>query len=327
MISLSGATIWSLLERSKQHYYSLYYWLLVGLRYYLAFTFIHYGLIKVIKPQFSSPDLIRLLSTYGNSSPMGLAWTFLGFSSGYNFFMGILELLAALLFFRKTTTLGALICLAVSANVMAINYFFDVPVKILSTALFVMSLFLLTPNLTQLYKFFITKEAVRLNEIERPLLTRKWANRAMVLSKYVIIILPIAYSLFSINKQRKYYGDSAPKLPLYGVYEVETFESERPLTNWKQLVIQRQDYSAIRLTGEQLEFCDMKVDTTRHEISIAFKDEPGTFHCFQYTLRDPEHLNLKGVYFDQSLKVKLVKQHFQLIERPFNWVSEEPYNR
>ncbi|WP_207420739.1 hypothetical protein [Desertivirga brevis] len=327
IISILGATFWSWLDRKKKQYFNLHYWLLAIVRYYLALTFIHYGLVKVIKLQFSSPDLTRLLTPYGDSSPMGLAWTFFGFSDGYNIFIGICELFAALLFFRRTATLGALICIAVSANIMAINYFFDVPVKILSTMLFVMSLFLLVPNFKQLFKFFLSNEAVQLKEIERPLLSKKWVNTSIAIFKYLIIIAPITFLIFSNINQRKHYGDGAPKLPLYGVYKVESFESERPVTKWEELAIQRSEHSIIRMLGEKLEFCNMTVDTSKHELTIAFKDDPVTFHRFKYTLRDPDNLDLHGIYFDQSLKVKLVKQHFQLVERSFNWVSEEPYNR
>ena len=66
---------------------------------------------------------------------MGLAWTFLGFSKGYNLFMGVAELMAGLLLFRRTVAIGAIITLMTTANVMAVNYFYDVPVKIVSTAL------------------------------------------------------------------------------------------------------------------------------------------------------------------------------------------------
>jgi hypothetical protein len=39
----------------------------------------------------------RLLKPYGESSPMGLLWTFMGYSTGYNLFTGGAEALGGLL--------------------------------------------------------------------------------------------------------------------------------------------------------------------------------------------------------------------------------------
>ncbi|MGY0037489.1 hypothetical protein [Pedobacter sp. NJ-S-72] len=103
---------------------------------------IKYGMAKIIKLQFPFPSNYRMIQAYGDSSPMGLAWTFLGFSKGYNLFMGIAEVMGILLLFRRTLTIGAIIALMTTANVMAINYFYDVPVKILSTALVLMCIFI-----------------------------------------------------------------------------------------------------------------------------------------------------------------------------------------
>ena len=116
-ISFVAALAWSILDKRTRNYDKLLYWLRVVVRYYVAVTMFSYGFVKVFKLQFPffSPD--RLLEPYGNSSPMGLAWNFLGFSRGYNYVMGLAELLSgSLLLFRRTTTLGALVTLAVAGT-------------------------------------------------------------------------------------------------------------------------------------------------------------------------------------------------------------------
>ena len=143
VIAFVGAIIWTLIDRNRSHYKTLYYWLTTGVRYYIALMLISYGMYKVIQLQFPYPGFYRLTQAYGDSSPMGLAWTFLGFSKGYNMFMGLAEVAAALLLFRRTVTVGAIITLMTTANVMAVNYFYDVPVKIVSTHLVLLTLFLL----------------------------------------------------------------------------------------------------------------------------------------------------------------------------------------
>ncbi len=68
---------------------------------------INYGAVKVIKAQFPNPTLDRLLQPFGDASPMGLLWTFMGASESYNIFTGAGELIGGLLLTtRRTTLLG-----------------------------------------------------------------------------------------------------------------------------------------------------------------------------------------------------------------------------
>ena len=104
-----GTIIWTLLDRKKTNYNTLYYWIRVLVRYYLFYTMISYGLFKVIKLQFPFPSLSRLVQPYGESSPMGLAWSYMGYSNSYNYFTGFAELLAGvLLLFRRTKLIKVL---------------------------------------------------------------------------------------------------------------------------------------------------------------------------------------------------------------------------
>jgi hypothetical protein len=87
----------------------LYDLTIICCRYYLAFFMLMYGFIKIFDSQFPPPSLYTLEKTYGNSSPMGLLWTFMGSSWPYSAFGGAAEVLGGyLLFFRKTKALGLL---------------------------------------------------------------------------------------------------------------------------------------------------------------------------------------------------------------------------
>lgn len=83
LTAFGGCLIWSLIDRKRLQYDQLFYILTVLIRFYVGLMLIQYGLGKVVKIQFPFPDLNRLTSTYGESTPMGLAWTFMGFSKGY----------------------------------------------------------------------------------------------------------------------------------------------------------------------------------------------------------------------------------------------------
>jgi len=60
---------------------------------------------------------------------MRLAWTFLGHSKGYNIFMGLSEFVGGvLLFHRKAKLMDSLILIPIITNIVAINFFYDIPV-------------------------------------------------------------------------------------------------------------------------------------------------------------------------------------------------------
>ncbi len=86
---------------------------------------------------------------------MGVLWTSVGASPAYEIFTGGAELFAGfLLIFPRTATLGALIAMADMMQVFVLNMTYDVPVKLLSFHLIVMSLLFLAPNILQLFNFF-----------------------------------------------------------------------------------------------------------------------------------------------------------------------------
>ena len=58
--------------------------------------FFGYGFAKVVPLQFAQPSSIRLGQQLGDMSPMGLLWTFMGFSPSFQIFTGAVEVLAGL---------------------------------------------------------------------------------------------------------------------------------------------------------------------------------------------------------------------------------------
>jgi len=236
LLAALGGLIWSILDRKRKNYSKLYYWLIVLVRFYLAFTLMRYGSVKVVQLQFPQPSLLRLLQPLGEMSPMGLAWTFLGFSKGYNIFMGVIEVLSVLLLFKRTMIIGAFLSLAASVHVMAVNYFFDVPVKILSTALVVMGLFILAPYIATILRFFLTYQPQQLSPLQIPVFKRRWQLIAFRSFKYLFIIWTIGLMVSHAFFQQYSFGALAPKSPLYGIYNVEEY-----ILNGKDVLPQHAD--------------------------------------------------------------------------------------
>ncbi len=149
VVAAIATAVWSILDRKRTEYRRLHAWLRVLVRYALAFTLFSYGFAKVFPLQFQPPGLNRLMEPFHDFSPMGVLWTFMGASMAYTIFAGASEVLGgALLLFRRTTLLGALVSAAVMLNVVMLNYCYDVPVKLYSTHLLLMAVFLTAPDLS-----------------------------------------------------------------------------------------------------------------------------------------------------------------------------------
>ena len=325
--------IWSLVDRKSKNYQRLYYWLTVCVRFYVGLMLINYGLVKVVQLQFPPPAFGRLLTTYGESSPMGLAWTFLGFSKGYNLFMGVAELMAGLLLFRRTVAIGAIITLMTTANVMAVNYFYDVPVKIVSTALVLMCLFLLLPNFKRLFNLFFMGEGTTLIAINPPIINKRWKRNTKYTLKYLLIALLVLGGIFNVYTSYSKYGAGKPKSPLYGAYKVDKFirgnkivlAGDSTYSPWQILILQGIDNGAIK-DANGLEYAEITTDTVSKKISFVFANDPDGKQELNYE-KNGERLILKGKFYGTDVNISLTKMKFQLIDRKLNWINETPYNR
>ena len=71
---------WNLFDKKRKSYNTLLYWFLVFLRVVIVASMLLYGFVKIFKLQFPSASLTHLLDPLGDFSPMGLAWTYMGYS-------------------------------------------------------------------------------------------------------------------------------------------------------------------------------------------------------------------------------------------------------
>jgi hypothetical protein len=151
---------------------------------------------------------------------MGLAWTYRLFSR-LQYTIGSVEILSGLLLFRKTVVAGALITVATSINIMAVNYFYDVPVKMVSTALLLFSIFLLLPYLKALCEIFISGKPVQLLPIQQPLFNKSWKRKSLFIIKLAVLLLFIVQQGMGILSTKKMIAEYLTKSPLYGIYRIE----------------------------------------------------------------------------------------------------------
>ena len=198
VLAISAALIWTVADCWRRTNYRIMKDLLRSyLRYVLAFWMLSYGLAKVglYGNQFSPISEFQFNKYWGDSSPMNVVWSFMGASQAYTVFAGMGEVIGGLLLvWRRTATLGALVVLGVMTNVMMLNYCYDVPVKLFSTHLVCMAVYILLYDAGRLANLLFLNGTVEPASLRPPYTNNItiWIQRALKLAILVIAVaLPI----------------------------------------------------------------------------------------------------------------------------------------
>jgi hypothetical protein len=348
VLAAAAALVWSLLDRRRPNYARLYAWLRAYVRFDLAITMFIYGIDKVIQLQFPSPSPNRLLETFGESSPMGLLWTFMGASTLYTFFGGASEVLGGLLLtLRRTTLLGAIVCIGVITNIVMLNFSYDVPVKIFSTHLLGMAVFLAAHDARRLADLFLLNRPVP-PAADVPLFRRRWSHQGTLVLRTLLVVAFLGSSFYEALEANKKYGEGAPKPPLYGVWEVDEMVSDGhavpPLltdpARLRRVVFAYPGYVA---------FEPMVAPKSRYESlytaaidpkakTLTLSRDPKEFPQVKVALRtvltyaqsSPDRLVIDGPFAGHRIHLTAHQQDpkkFLLVNRGFHWINERPYNR
>lgn len=308
----------------------------VLLRYYLAYMMFAYGFAKIFPLQFPGLGPDRLLQPFGDASPMGLLWTFMGASAGYQVFAGAAEALGGLLLlFRRTTLLGSLIVAAVMTNVFAMNMFFDVPVKLYSLHYLIFAVILIIPDLPRLTGLFIANIPVAPRDL-RPFWGRsRFLNRAAGVAKLLLVILLLSTNITSGYAQMHTRGPWAPAHPLRAVYAVESFaftddQPPTPAEHWVRIglnppnvgTVQRADGTATRML--------LRVDDEARTLILYDRGLPEPpSEALTWERLDDGAIRITGGFQGRAIEALLrpLEAESLLTTRGFRWINEYPFNR
>ncbi len=338
LVLASAATLaWTLLDRKRGSYPRLFQGLRVWVRYYLASVMFLYGVVKVIPTQFPPPTLDRLVQPFGDASPMGLLWTFMGASTGYNFFTGCGELLGGLLLTtRRTTLLGALVCVGVLSNIVALNFCYDVPVKLFSCHLLLMAFFLIAPDLRRLADLFLLGRVAGPFEFRPFLPGWKWTGRAAAVLRTLLVAGWLGVSVHESYDFWRQRTDPAARSVLYGIWEVENFKVDgRPLDRgdpgrWKRVIFDFPSMLALQHANDSRERYRLALDADARTLTLTRFDDKEWKSVLTYAGPDDSALSLKGTFGGKEVQANLRRadeKTFRLVSRGFHWVNEYPFNR
>jgi uncharacterized membrane protein YphA (DoxX/SURF4 family) len=333
-----ATAIWSFLDRKRQNYVTMHKWFRLAIRFFLAGQMITYGLSKAVPLQMPFPYLTRLLTPYGNFSPMGVLWSSIGSSPGYEIFAGCAELLGGiLLIFPRTTTLGALVCAADMIQVIMLNMTYDVPVKLLSFQLLLLACFLLVPDLKRLVSFFLLNRATE-PSTQPPLFATRRANRFAFVAQIVLGVWLLGMNGYLSWINWFEYGGGRPKSPLYGIWEVDQQlidgQVRSPLLTdagrWRRAIFDFPNRVAFQRVDDSFARYGASINVKDKTLGLTSDTDKNWKADFSFQRAVPDQLTLDGDMDGHKthLQLKLVDRNsFLLVNRGFHWIQEFPFNR
>jgi hypothetical protein len=338
VVAALGTAIWSVLDRQRENYTTLYKWFRLFIRFSLASQMINYGMAKFIPLQMPYPYLTRLLESFGNFSPMGVLWASIGASPAYEIFAGCAEMLGGiLLVFPRTTTLGALVCLGDVTQVFMLNMTYDVPVKLLSFHLLLLASFLLAPELSHLADFFLRNRTAGLSTESQLFGTRR-ANRIALILQIVLGIWIVAGNAYSSWSAWHTFGGARLKSPLYGIWNVEQLSIDgqirSPLLNdydrWRRVIFDFPDRMAFQRMDDTFARYGTSIDVKNKTLALTKGDDKNWKADFHFQRSAQDQLAMDGNMDGHTIHMQLQlfdRSKFLLVNRGFHWIQENPYNR
>ena len=328
---------WSLVDRRATAHPRLAFGLRVYVRYVLAYALLSYGAFKVIQTQFPYPSLDRLVEPFGEFSPMGVVWSWMGISYAYNLFAGLAEMTSGfLLFFRRTVMLGSLLAIAVMSNVVIINFAFDVPVKLYSSHLLLMAIFLVAPDARRLVGACVMNRGMTAADLGAAFASRRVRIAGMVAKTFFVLTGVLA----PLWTSRSFARQIAVRPPLYGIWEVDSFvrghEALPALVGdsvrWRRVVFSYPGGASVRLLNDTTRGYRVAADTVKHTLVLSSRRDSTFKLPLAYARGGPRNdsLRLDGILNGDSLHVRLHRldeTRFLLVSRGYHWINEFPLNR
>lgn len=252
-ISILGGLLWTGIVRwrktERREYRTLYYWLRVVVRYRAGIGIIGFGFTKLLPVQMPYPGLGLLNTNFGDLTPQKIFWLSVGIVPWYQVFAGVVEVTAgSLLFFRKTTALGAILLFGALGDIVYVNFAYDGGVHVYSSYFVLLAGFLLVDTIPKVYNLLI-RERDTVPNVYYPSFSSKWLRftRIGLKSLTIFLFLGVLFYLQLINFLYDPYKQPA-------VAGVKTLRGNYAVTEFR-LNNRRIDYSPLdTVAWQEVEF-------------------------------------------------------------------------
>jgi uncharacterized membrane protein YphA (DoxX/SURF4 family) len=344
---------WTALDRRPGRERALAEGLRIYLRYTLALILLTRGIGMLTGVRFPFPGIDRLQERLGDSSPLALFSTFMGYSPLYAGFIGGSEALAGLLLlFRRTTSLGALLALAMASHAAAFAFSYDVPEKLLSLHLLAIAAWLLAPDARRLVDGLLLDRPTLPPDLTPPLAGR-WTRLGrlgpgtflVAYARIAIVAIIAIITITAITRHdlhRRLELMRMPRPPIYGVWDVDELSRDgrvlpswsSDLARWRRLIVRSPAEMAVQLaSGARQSFA---AAYGQRLVTLSSRDGSGSagkqVPCasLAWSKPDPDHLVLQGMMSGEALTVRLRRvdeSRVLLLTRGFHLISDDAANQ
>lgn len=232
-IAIAGGVIWSYLDKNRKEYNVLYYWVRVLARYRVAYAGIAWGFKKIfimqMPVQYEGLWNTPLIDFFAKR----LYWEHISVAPAYEFFLGFAEFFGGfLLLFRRTTTIGAFITLAVFGNIAIANHAYDIGEQVPSACMAMLSVFILWKDIPAIWTLVVKERDAVVGRFY-PVFT-KWQNYLRLAVKYsfnfVFVVLFCILEIYAFTHNDFYKIPNTPGLAnTKGYYNVTEFRLNNQL--------------------------------------------------------------------------------------------------
>jgi hypothetical protein len=249
----------------------------------------------------------------------------MGVSRPYTIFGGLAECAGGVLLLdRRTTTLGALVVAAVMTNVVMLDLSYDVPVKLYSSHILVMALFLASTDARRLANVLVLRRKTDPAPLHPHFAQPRW-ERVRRVVKAVFVVYLVTANLHRLAVVAWAPADLAPRPALYGIWEVSSSARD---TTWRRLVIDREPGDPLHvavtiwhLDGAREPLRGTEDDARRTLVLEAWKDDAPKVQL-SYERVDEHHLVLTPEGERAAAPIELLRRDegsFRLTQRHFRW--------
>jgi len=297
--------------------------------YYLAWILLKYGFDKVFKCQFYLPEPNILFTRVGDLDKDILFWSTMGSSRSYSVFMGLLEIIPGiLLLFRKTRNIGVLIAIGVFIQVVAVNYSFDISVKLFSSFLLLISLFLFVPMSFSFWQL-LSNQADKINSSVVQPDFFSFPFKFVRKFKLVFIVLILLETLLPYYNAQNFNDDNFKRPILHGAYKMEYSligkdripASENPL---QYIFIHRDGYLIFQDKEQQMKDYKLEVNLKKQRFIVIDYSNKKTFFNYRYSKKSKQLVlellpkNSKSTHYFKAIDWRKMP----LLQKQFHWTVD-----
>lgn len=294
--------------------------------FYLSLIMLKYGFDKIFKAQFYLPEPNILYTPLGMLDKDILFWSTMGTSHTYSIFMGLMEVIPALLLlYHKTRKLGLLLLSGVLLNVVFINLGFDISVKLYSLFLLMLCVLLLIPVSKNLWNIFVLGKTGTLisTQNEKPVIS----SIGKIGLKIVLLLFIFAETLYPYIESGQFNDDNVPKNAIHGAYSVykitnPTNEDNNLNLKIKRFFIHRDNYLIFQYNDDTMEDFYFENGNTHNQLILSNYD--GKLIPVLYTYSEKTNvLKLQFTTKNMEIYAKSIPwKELPIVQPLFHWTVD-----